>query len=138
MKFYVLEETPAFYDPEYKKFQNPDYPDMEEGPSDGSPEHWEEPTFCPVCGSWFAGRRRVPPYETELELYAPTFADVVLRSSFSTSEKFKESFGASGLGGQLSRGAFPLLKLGKPTGYGGNGFRSRSFIIERMSRKTAS
>ena len=113
MKFYVLEETPAFYDPEYKKFQNPDYPDMEEGPSDGSPEHWEEPTRCPVCGSWFAGGRRVPPYETELVLYAPTFADVVLRSNFLTSEKFKESFEASGLTGLTFAGPVSVVKIKK-------------------------
>lgn len=113
MKFYVLEETPAFYDPEYKKFQNSDYPDMEEQPSDGSPEHWEEPTRCPVCGSWFAGGRRVPPYETELVLYAPTFADVVLRSNFLVSEKFKESFEASGLTGLTFAGPVSVVNAKK-------------------------
>ncbi len=57
MKFYVLKETPDFYDPGYKKFQNPDYPDMEEQPSDGSPEHWEESTDGFFGVSAFLGRR---------------------------------------------------------------------------------
>lgn len=113
MKFYVLKETPAFNEPGYKKFQNPDYPDMEEQSSDGSPEHWEEPTRCPVCGSWFTGRRRVPPYETELTLYTPTFADVVFYSNFLVSEKFKESFEASGLTGLTFAGPVSVVKIKK-------------------------
>lgn len=46
---------------------------MEEQPSDDSPEYWEEPTRCPVCGGWLTWRRRVPHYETGIDL---VYADV--------------------------------------------------------------
>lgn len=99
MAFSIFKPTPLSIYEDFKRLNNPDYPDTE---VTEYVAELDEPPRCPSCGGWFRSRRPLPPLSVDLALYTPNFADVVFGvggGCFLVSEKFKRSFEETDLTG---------------------------------------